>query len=364
MKSEETTLIKKSNDGIPNVMNSLYEGIKFILKRWWIFVIAALLAGIAGFFYAGTQKPNYKSHLTFALDEGNNDVSNLMSIASQFGINFGNSASIFSGDNITDILKSRRMVERVFLSVDTFNTKPYTLIEYYLLISNYRKNNSKTADIHFPPGQLRNTFTYQQDSLLFTTYQNFAKNKISADKPDRKVSIYEVSVTSPDEKFTKDFTDRLVSETNNFYTELRTKKAKETLEILEERTATMKGNLNSSISNKAAIQDENTNPAFSAAQVPVQKQQANIQVYGAAYGEMFKNLELARFQYLNAIPLMQIIDAANYPMEKIKLSRLKTAIICAIAVCFLILFIYWLKRVIILSRNNKEEYVTDNTSRL
>ena len=135
MKSEETPLIKKSNDGIPNVMNNIYEGMKFILKRWYLFMIAALLAGIAGFFYAGSQKPAYESHLTFALDEGNNDVSNLMSLASQFGINFGNSASIFSGDNITDIMKSRRIVEKVFLSVDTFNSRPYTLIEYYLKIS-------------------------------------------------------------------------------------------------------------------------------------------------------------------------------------------------------------------------------------
>lgn len=355
MKSEETPLIKKSNDGIPNVMNNIYEGMKFILKRWYLFMIAALLAGIAGFFYAGSQKPAYKSHLTFALDEGNNDVSNLMSLASQFGINFGNSASIFSGDNITDIMKSRRIVEKVFLSVDTFNSRPYTLIEYYLKISNFRKNNSKTAAIHFPPGQLRNNFTYQQDSLLFTTFQNFTKNKITADRPDRKVSIYEVTVTSPDEKFTKDFTDRLVSETNNFYTELRTKKAKETLEILEQRTATMKGNLNSSITNKAAIQDENTNPAFSEAQVPVQKQQANIQVYGAAYGEMFKNLELARFQYLNSIPLMQIIDAANYPMEKIKMSRLKAAIIGAFGICFIIIFIFWIKRVVRLKTTEEDE---------
>ena len=151
-----------------------------------------------------------------------------------------------------------------------------------------------------------------------------------ATRPDRKLNIYEVNVTSPDEKFTKDFTDRLVAATNEFYIEIRTKKAKQTLDVLQERVAAMKDNLNSSITNKATIQDINVNPAFSEAQVPVQKQQSNIQVYGTAYSEMFKNLELARFQYLNEIPLMQIIDPASYPMQKIKKGKL----ICAILFAF------------------------------
>ena len=79
---------------------------------------------------------------------------------------------------------------------------------------------------------------------------------------------------------------------------------------------------------------------------PVLKQQTNIQVYGAAYGEMFKNLELARFQYLNEIPLMQIIDKANYPMEIIKLGKLKAAILFAFLAELLILVVWGLLQLI------------------
>lgn len=344
----------KSKNGIPNVIDDLQKGVNFILRRWWLFAIAGFLAGVIGFFYAGSQKPTFKSHLTFALDDDNNSMGGILSLASQFGLNFG-SSSIFSGDNILDIMTSRRMVEGVFLSVDTFNAKPYTLIEYYLEVSDARKNNKRMENIHFPLGQLRNTYNYQQDSLLYKVYEDFSKNDMVAQRPNRKQSIYEVSVTTPNEKLTKIFTDRIVSETNNFYIDIRTKKAKETLDVLEGRTSMIKSNLNSSISNKAAIQDVNINPAFSAAQVPLQKQQANIQVYGAAYGEMFKNLELARFQYLNSIPLMQIIDPADYPMEKIKMSRLKTSVIWAFGICFLILFIFWVKRVVMLKNTEEDE---------
>ncbi|MDP4283960.1 MAG: hypothetical protein Q8891_06020 [Bacteroidota bacterium] len=314
--------------------------IKGLLKKWWLFLIVGVLAGIIGIYYASKQKMTYKSSLTFALDTGDGS-SGAISLAAQFGLNLGSSGDIFAGDNIIEIMKSRRMVEGTLLSIDTFQNKPYTFIEYYLQQS-ADTSSKQEINIHFPVGQLRSTFTYAQDSLLYKSYNDFANNYINADKPDRKYNIYEVNVTNPDEKFTKDFTDRLVAETNKFYTEISTKKAKETLDILEQRVAAMKGNVDSGISSKAEIQDINLNPVFSAAQVPVLKQQANIQVYGGAYAEMFKNLEIARYQYLKQIPLMQIIDAANYPMEKVKASRLKTAIIFSFIACFFTFLILWI----------------------
>jgi len=338
--------VSRNNEGeVPYSIRSLHSNARIVLRKWWLFILVGIISGIVGVIYASYQKTEYKSHLTFALDDADNGggISNIMNLASQFGLNFGSSKDLFSGDNILEIMRSRRMVEGVLLSIDTFSNKPYTFIEYYLEISGKRKSDSRIKNIHFPIGEPRTNFSYQQDSLLYKTFLDFSEKNIIAQRPDRKLSIYEVNIISLNEKFTKDFTDRLVAETNNYYIEIRTKKAKETLAILEQRAASMKGNLNSSITNKAAVQDVNINPAFSEAQVPVQKQQANIQVYGAAYGELFKNLELARFQYLNGIPLMQIIDEANYPMEKIKTGKLKMAIIFAILAGLLTLLFLTMK---------------------
>jgi hypothetical protein len=312
-----------------------------LFKKWWLFLIVGFLAGLAGIFYASRQKLLYKSSLTFALDGGSDGgMSGAISLASQFGLNIGNGKAVFSGDNIVEIMKSRSMVEKALLSIDTFDNKPYTFVEYYLLQNKSPKNPA--LKVHFPVGQPRSSFSYAQDSTLFATYNKFVQSYITADKPDRKYDIYEVNVLNPNEKFTKDFTDSLVAQTNNFYTSICTNKAKQTLDILERRVAQMKGKVNSSIGNRAETQDINLNPAFSAAEVPVLKEQANIQVYSAAYGEMFKNLEIARYQYLKQIPLMQIIDPANYPMIKVKMSKLKTAIIFAVVACFISAFILWI----------------------
>lgn len=304
---------------------TIKKNVTKLLKLWWIFLIIAIIAGALGILYSISNKPKFKSRATFALNDGEGSgVGNILNLAAQFGITSSGGKDVFAGDNILEIIKSRRIIEQVLTSVDTFNHKPYTLIQYFIDMT--EKKEPKKTKIVFPVGQAREQYTYQQDSVLLH-YYNLFSNLITAQRPDKKLSLFEINVTTPDEVLSKIFTDKLLNASNIFYTEIRTKKSKQTLEILEKRVAGLKVNLNQSISERATVQDVNVNPAFEKAEVPVIKQQANIQVYSAAYAELFKNLELARFQYLNEIPLMQIIDKSRYPMQKIKLGKAKAVII-------------------------------------
>jgi len=346
----------KTNTTKRTPLQELYLTIKswvlFILSKWLILLIIGIAGGLWGILIAYNTEPDYESRLTFALDEGaTSSMGSAASLAEQFGFSIGGSSSnIFDGDNILEIMKSRRNIENVLLSVDSTKEKPTTMIDELLEITKWKKStssNERLRDISFPAGITKGNLTYLQDSVLYIEYETITTSLLNASHPDKRLNIYEVNVTSPNEKFTKIFTDKLIAYTIAFYTEVRTKKSKETLDALEERAAATKGLLNNSITDKASTQDANMNPAFAAAQVPLQKQQTNIQVYGGAYGELYKNLELARFQYLKDIPLLQIIDAADYPMKKIKLGKLKTgitgALLAGILGVFLLAFFRFIK---------------------
>jgi hypothetical protein len=314
-----------------------------VIKRWWLFLIIGFLGGVAGFIYASKQKPVYESYLSFALDEGGSEggLSGAFGLAAQFGISIGGAKDVFTGDNILEIMLSRRVIERVLLATDTFDNKRLTMVQFYLENDpSQNKKRSTTPNVQFHPDESRSDFSYAKDSILYAAFLDFRANHISARRPNKRLNIYELVVTSYNEKFSKVFTDKLIYETNLFYTEISSKKARETLEILEKRVPDMKGKLNAAISNKAALQDANLNTAFANAQVPMLKEQSNAQVYGAAYAEMFKNLEMARFQYLRSIPLMQVIDAAGYPMKKVKPGKIRTAIIFSIITGLIFLFIF------------------------
>lgn len=321
----------------------LIEKFRYLKKRWWIFLTAGLLAGTIGFIYAAIQQPAYKSRLTFALDDGSAGESSFASLASQFGLTMGGSNNIFQGDNIIEIMKSRRMVETILLSVDTFSGKPYRMIEYYMDVNDRDSYHPKVAVVHFPVQQDPATFTYQQDSVLKLMYEIVVKSNLSVDKPDRKYNIFELNITTPNEQLSHDMTLRLLQEANTFYTELKTKKASNTLAALESRIASVKSGLYTSITNRADVKDANVNPVFEQSQVPVLKEHTNIELYSTAYAEMFKNLEIARFQYLINTPILQIIDNANYPMEKIKPKRSLYALLFFAITEFLLLVYFLMK---------------------
>jgi uncharacterized protein involved in exopolysaccharide biosynthesis len=327
------SLEKTKSDKIDALFKGTEATIEYLLRWKRIILILAFVGGILGFCFAKFSDPSYKSHLTFSLEEGaeGGSMGGIAGIAAQFGIVAGgNGSGVFAGNNITEILKSRRMIERVLLSVDTFeNNQPSTLIDYYLHINQPEKKQLAS----FPVSQINsgnNNFTHLQDSILYKTYFDIVDKDIKASRPDLELDIYELNFTSPNEKFTKVFTDRILDETKKFYTELRTKKNQETVDVLEQRVASLKGSLNNSIGEKALTQDANLNMALSAPQVPIQKQMVNMQVYGKAYEELYKNLELARYQLLENTPLLQVIDAADYPMEKIKASKIKYSFFSAL----------------------------------
>ena len=167
---------------IPTLMPFIKDFIVFALKKWWIFFILCFLGGLAGFLYAKNQNPVFKSRLTFALDEGGSKgIGGLASLASQFGLSSSGSNDVFAGDNILQILKSRTIIERVLLSVDTFNNNTYTLIDYYLF-----KTSKNAPSVNFAGLHSRKNFTSKHDSTLKKVYQLFLADCITAERPDRK----------------------------------------------------------------------------------------------------------------------------------------------------------------------------------
>ena len=112
--------------------------IKFLFSKWLIILLLSIIGLCLGIWYASTTKPVYKSRLTFALEDGGSGggLSGAMGLAAQLGLSIGGGGDVFSGDNIIEILKSRRNFNEVMLSADTLDGVASTLINRYLSISN------------------------------------------------------------------------------------------------------------------------------------------------------------------------------------------------------------------------------------
>ena len=110
--------------------------LRYHVKKWWLFLVFMSVGIGSGIAYYNVQKPKYDAVCTFIVEEQQSSMGGLSSIASQFGFDIGGisgGGSIFAGDNILDILKSRKIVQQVLLSrMEEGEYKNRTLADLYL----------------------------------------------------------------------------------------------------------------------------------------------------------------------------------------------------------------------------------------
>lgn len=322
--------------------NRIRNFVRYLKQKRIAIIIAGVIGLAFGIFYSTFKKPVYTSNLTFSLEEEDKlSGAGVLNLASQFGFDLGGTGStLFSGDNVIELLNSRRIIQKTLLK--RYDDSNVSYADIYLDISGIR-NTKKLPKPYFVIEQ-DSGLTRLQDSLLKVMYEGITETWLQVDKPNKRFDIYEVSFKSFDEKFSKSFTEELVEVMSDFYTEIKTKKAKYNVSILQRRVDSLYNGYISSLYGKAALSDANVNPAFQVPLVGIQKKQTDISVIGAAYGELLKNLEIAKYSLLKQTPLIQIIDAPQYPLDKKKHSFVYYGLLGLVGFVFLtILFLLALK---------------------
>ncbi len=330
------------------------EGLKklfrFFFSRWVIICIIGFSGAGLGLLYGWLEKPNYQAILTFSTDDDKDATSGIMGIAAQFGINLGGVGGVFSGDNILSLISSQKIMMEALFTPAKVNGQTENLLSLYYEASGMKKSFRKDTilqKVSFPISQDPAKYSRVQDSVLQLILKDISKKVLVADRPDKRVLLYNVTVISPSETFSKEFTEELIKRVTEFYVESSTKRSYQTVEILQSRADSIKRAYDAALMGRAELSDANLNPAFQSPLVGIQKKQTDITVLATAYGELLKNLELSKFNLLRETPLIQVIDEPMLPLKVIKTGRLLGMIYGGLLAGFLCLcyltFIYMLR---------------------
>lgn len=322
------------NNTIPTLqMGELFDGLisfgKYLLTQIKLSLVLVLIGLLAGTAYYFIQEPKYAGTVSFILEEKSGGMGGgLSGLASQFGFDMGSltgSAGLFAGDNILDILKSRTLIEKVLLSKtdSTKGNNSATLADLYLVFSGLHKkwkDREGLARLGFSNCAPGKTHTRLQDSVLLVVYRKLIKKQVTVERINKKGSIFEVVTTTPDEVFSKLFTERLVLETMRMYIDLKTSVATRNIRRMEQRSDSLMQLLNSKSYKSASLQMLDANIAFKSAAVPVEVTQRDKTVTYALYTEVMKNLEASRMALAGQTPVINLLDNAKYPLEDQKFS--------------------------------------------
>jgi len=218
--------------------------IKYLISRWLYVALGVISISLTLVLYNFIKAPSYTAKTSFVLDnESSSGLGQLSSLASLAGVNVGGlseGGSLFQIDNIQELYRSRRMIEKTLLT-PTKHQSDKLLIDYYGEVENRTNkwiDKLDNGDLDF--NKPREEFTRTQDSLLMEVTKKIQKSNLIVSKPSRKLSILEVAVRHKNEFFAKEFDQILVTNVNEFYVDTRTKKARENLQLLQSQTDSVK----------------------------------------------------------------------------------------------------------------------------
>ena len=315
------------------LIKRLEQFLGYLLSNWKSVIIGSILFTFLLLAYTFLKAPTYTARTTFVLEnEGGDGLGQFSSLASLAGVNVGGlseSGALFQIDNIQELYKSRRMIEKTLLSSCSHLDHELLIYHYATAQKLIEKWNKRLRPEDLDFTKPRNQYSRVQDSLLMEMTEMIQESNLFVSKPSRKLSILDVSVVHKDETLAKEFDQELVRNVNEFYVETRTKKARENLSLLQNQTDSVKKVLDTKVFELAEASQmlPNANPLYATNQVPIRKLSIDVQTSGAVYAEMVKNLEVSKITLRNTTPLIQIIDEPILPLKDTSWSLLKTIVL-------------------------------------
>jgi LPS O-antigen subunit length determinant protein (WzzB/FepE family) len=326
--------------------------VQYLLSKWiWIISIALLLA-ITGFLYASLKKDIYAAEITFALDEQSNPQQKtaFAELTQTLGLQTvpDNGGVFFSSmTNIVELLKSRFLLEKTLRDTVTLNGNKLIYIDFFLDSLHYRKKWMAKSQYNKTNWQAKNISKdekYFQNNIMRTVCETISTVHVKVNQNGNGSSIFSVKCISENQAFSKYFLEALLGKVAEYYTQIKTERAKNNLDFIQRRTDSVRSVFTGALYGRASFMDANMNPGRQVAVVSGEKQQTDIQILRTSYIELTKALELAKSELLRTTPLFQYLDMPVLPLKKTGANTSLYAVVFFIAGLFFTAVFFALKR--------------------
>lgn len=353
---------KANETSLKEVLIKFHEWYRYLLSKKVTIMAYTLVAALLGLAYSFIKKPVYTATTTFVLEESDKagGLGQYAGIASMVGIDIGSLAGggggIFQGDNILELYKSRTMIEKTLLTTVNYKGKKEMLIDRFIDFNELRERWDKKPalkGISFEgldsAGGTVVKHSRLQDSIIGTMVTDINKHYLLVIKPDQKLSIIKAEVKATDEFFAKTFNEQIVKHVNDFYVQTKTKKSMLNVGIMQSKTDSVRKVMNGAIYIAASVTDAtpNLNITHSSDRtVPVQRSQFTAEANKAILTELVKNLELSKISLLKETPLIQVVDAPIFPLERDRFGKAKGVLVGGFLGFFLCVIVLISRRMI------------------
>ena len=323
---------------LKDVIISIRDYTRELKKKFILISTVLIISIISGLVYSSNQKDKFEAVLSFIVEgqsEGNN-LSSISGMASQFGLDLGgSSSSTFSQQNVIELLKSRKIIESTLSKSCIVNNEEDILLNHYISINNMIED-----------GENISFFSSSKDSITNIIWKEIIKFKIDLSYQNDEANILNLTYTSTNSEFAKNFTELLIGEMSQMYSHYQTEKTRQSLKNLELRSDSIFRELKNSERNLARVKDRNLRVINASGRLNEIQYMREVQVLNAIYLELIKNTELVKMNLLNETPIIQLIDVPVLPLVDISRSNLFWVFVFSFLGFFMVSFLIIIRKLI------------------
>ena len=307
---------------IGDLFTKLGEYRKYIFRKWWVILIAAILFALLLRFYSIWKPEHYISHSDFAVKgtEGTS-TSSLASLASSFGIGI-TTGTEFTNELFLGILQSRTLVKESLLEKRTIQINKKSepredyLANFYIEMYPKWAKKKKIKNAHITHGNV-DSLTRYEDSVLTVIYDELIENDITTEYSD-DFGMNQMEVSSLNRDFSFYLADYLATAGSDYYINAQVKNERLTVELMQEKADSLRALLESKENQLAQIQDNSSYTVKFSGYLNQNRLIREIGLVTTEYSTTYAQLQLAAFDLQNKTPLVDIVDAPKYATIKEK----------------------------------------------
>jgi len=328
---------------VSSLITSIKARLSFLWSNWKFLFVMGAVGGLLGVGYSILKKDTYTAATTFVVEDNKSSGGGIASaLAGQFGIDLGGlsgGSGVLQGDNVLELLKSQSLLKKALLT-NYDSSGSITLADAYAGAYGYTSKWASSKEV----GRVVNfsskngVFSRLEDSLLHVILKRITEKELSIAKPDKKLSLFSLQITTRDEKLSQLLCQRLLVVTTGFYIDTKTKRVRGNVERLQQRVDSIKAVLNNKTYTAISANREllDANPAYAqGGEMQAEVTGRDKMVQAAIFGELTKNLEASKTALLQETPTIQVVDTPEMPLKKNEVSWLLALIAGTVVTTFI-----------------------------
>lgn len=343
----ENTYTEEDEITLKELILKVKEFGRAVAKSWIsVLIFAVLFAGLFAV-RAYLSPVLYKAELTFMMNEDDGGGGGLGSLLGQFGFGGGGETG-FNIDKMIELSQSRQIAALTLLEKIDLNNERDFIANHILNLYNFREDWEDSDMLRDFPG-FRDTavdsFNRAENAALKAVHRKLVNGggALVDLVSDEDTGILTLTVTSLNEQLSLEISEIFYHKLEDYYVQKSINKQTETYNVLKFRTDSLETTMNATQRQLLRFEDRNRNLGLKEYESARYQLQGELTILRLAYGETYKNLQLAEFNLQNKTPMISVIDRPVYPLE-ITVSSLPKSIVIGLLVGILIAVVFIIGR--------------------